>query len=261
MAATTYPAKIIAKLFGITERRLQQLVKDGTLPSAGRGEYELAAVVQAYIAHLKEAQIRARTEATQADVAAHLFVDRVRVTQLVSNGVLVKTPGGRLDMDESRRRYVDHLREVAAGRAPGDDDELNLTEERARKAKEEADKLEMENATTRRELLKREDVDAAVVGTLARVRSRLINLPSKIAPLVAMINQPAEAEAIARKAVNEALRELADTKLTSLVGDNGDVVGHSDTTAGSDDKPVGRRKPKAKPRSKRGAGKVGHKPG
>lgn len=47
---------IIAKLFGVTERRVQQLAKEGIIPAAKSRPYmfDLLPTVQAYIRHLKE---------------------------------------------------------------------------------------------------------------------------------------------------------------------------------------------------------------
>ena len=50
----TYPVKTIAKLLMLTERRVQQLSKDGVVPRAPDGGYELAPAVQGYIRFLQE---------------------------------------------------------------------------------------------------------------------------------------------------------------------------------------------------------------
>lgn len=44
---------VIAKLFGITERRIQQLAKEDIIPKAERGKYELAGCVKGYIEYLQ----------------------------------------------------------------------------------------------------------------------------------------------------------------------------------------------------------------
>lgn len=69
-----------------------------------------------------------------------------RVSQLVSGGVLPpgESLGGWL------LAYTSHLREHAAGRAAAGD--LDLATERARLAKEQADRVALQNATTRAEL-------------------------------------------------------------------------------------------------------------
>lgn len=49
-----YNANFFARLFGVTERRIQILAKEGVLPKTGRGEYPLLQTVKAYVAFLQE---------------------------------------------------------------------------------------------------------------------------------------------------------------------------------------------------------------
>lgn len=53
-----YPTRVIAKLFGVTDRHIQQLTKDGVLPAtetpSGR-QYDLVPTIQAYIRYLRDA--------------------------------------------------------------------------------------------------------------------------------------------------------------------------------------------------------------
>ncbi|WP_322893478.1 MULTISPECIES: hypothetical protein [unclassified Yoonia] len=49
-----YPVGVIAKLLMLTDRRVQQLAKEGILPKGERGRYELAPTVQAYIRYLQD---------------------------------------------------------------------------------------------------------------------------------------------------------------------------------------------------------------
>jgi phage terminase Nu1 subunit (DNA packaging protein) len=48
-----FPARIIARLLNMTERRLQQLAREGIVPKAARGQYPLAGCVRAYITYLQ----------------------------------------------------------------------------------------------------------------------------------------------------------------------------------------------------------------
>jgi len=57
MNAPTYPASTFAKLFDLTERRIQQLSKDGIIPKSIDGKYELVGVVRSYVKYL---QVRAQ---------------------------------------------------------------------------------------------------------------------------------------------------------------------------------------------------------
>jgi phage terminase Nu1 subunit (DNA packaging protein) len=58
MAEATYGAEVIARLLVITPRRLQQLTKEGFLPKAERGRYELVPVVQAYVRYLRDRAVK-----------------------------------------------------------------------------------------------------------------------------------------------------------------------------------------------------------
>jgi phage terminase Nu1 subunit (DNA packaging protein) len=49
----THPVKTIAKLLRLTERRVQQLSKEGVIPKAERGQYDLVPAVQGYIGYLQ----------------------------------------------------------------------------------------------------------------------------------------------------------------------------------------------------------------
>jgi hypothetical protein len=53
-AQPTYPVGVIAKLLMLTERRVQQLAAEGSIPKAQHGRYELAPTVQAYIRYLRD---------------------------------------------------------------------------------------------------------------------------------------------------------------------------------------------------------------
>lgn len=55
MSATNVPCKFLAQLFGVSERRVQQLAKEGVIPKAERGEYPLLASVKSYVKSLQGA--------------------------------------------------------------------------------------------------------------------------------------------------------------------------------------------------------------
>ena len=53
MAQQTYSTTTIAKLLQLSERRVQQLTKDGIIPKVDRGKYELVPAVHGYINYLR----------------------------------------------------------------------------------------------------------------------------------------------------------------------------------------------------------------
>ena len=142
-------------------------------------------------------------------------------------GISVRAIGGienkgiaRRDMPagEWLRTYVEHLREVAAGRLPGDDD-VDLVHERALLARRQRERIELEMRERSGELVRCSDVISTWSGHINTAKQALLGLPAKAAGLIAPANRRAEAEATLRKLVKETLTELscADGRPRSVV--------------------------------------------
>lgn len=207
---------------------------------------------------------------TAVELGEWLGLSDRSVRDLAEEGFAVRVARGRYDLRASIRAYVEHLREVAAGRASADGAKgLDLVEQRARLAKEQADGQAMKNARDRGLLLPRDEVNAAVQSAFARVRARLLAIPAKAAPLVFGARAAVEIKDKLTDLVHEALAELAGTKVVAepgqsdadlLAGDGGadgrgsaGVVAGPDAAAETDGEPVGRREPQAQPGGKRRA--------
>lgn len=119
-------------------------------------------------------------EAVSADdLAACLGITQQRVSKLVREGVLVREGRGAYPLAENVRRYVERLRLVADGRG-GEEEAANLTAERARLAREQADHTALKNAQLRRELIPATEVSARWEDVVRRVRARLLAVPSRV---------------------------------------------------------------------------------
>lgn len=59
---TTVPPKVLAQLFQLTQRRIQQLAKDEIIPKAQRGNYPLLASVKGYISFLQDSSRKANND-------------------------------------------------------------------------------------------------------------------------------------------------------------------------------------------------------
>lgn len=134
-----------------------------------------------------------------------------------------------------------------------------IDQHKARLASEKADEAAMRNAERRRELLPRVEVALAVQGAFARVRAKLLALPSRCAPAISSMKSPVAIQEKLTELVHEALAELAGTKVGTQdleeapAGDHapgGDagaggggnaVVDGVHAAAASDGEPVGRR--------------------
>lgn len=144
--------------------------------------------------------------ATQGELAAHLGVSAKYIGDLIGKGVIQRAPVGKYDLDRCRKQYIEHIREQAAGRASSG--ELNLSEERARLAKEQADAKEMENAIERGDLVYIEHVAKQIENQLTKVRTRLLSVPTKVAPEAHSCASVREVQSVIEKAIVEALNEL-----------------------------------------------------
>lgn len=87
--------------------------------------------------------------------------------------------------------------------------DIDYNEERARKTKEEADKLERERKREEGETLRTEDVIEWVKSGDQKVRTKLLSIPSRCSPLV-VGQKPSEIENILEGVIYEALSELSD---------------------------------------------------
>ena len=63
MAAATQPLAVIAKLLDLSERRVQQLSREGVIPKATRGQYDLIGSVRGYVHYLRDQAVSAQAGA------------------------------------------------------------------------------------------------------------------------------------------------------------------------------------------------------
>lgn len=109
----TYPGKTIAKLLMLTDRRVQQLARDGVIPKAERGRYELAPAVQGYIRYLQERAAGNTAEAGSID----FHVEKARKTKAeadIAEIEAAKRKGDAIDALEVKRAWQMILGEVRA---------------------------------------------------------------------------------------------------------------------------------------------------
>ncbi len=67
-----------------------------------------------------------------------------------------------------------------------------------------------------------------MTAAFSRVRSKLLALPSKMAPLVAAAKTPAAAQRILRADIYQALNELAATKVAGI-SEDGEIIDAPET--------------------------------
>jgi hypothetical protein len=142
-------------------------------------------------------------------------------------------------LDHIRVVYVRRLREVAAGRSTPDGD-LDLVAERAALAKVQRERIELELAEQRGEIVRVEDVLNTWAGHINTTKTALLGLPARIAGQIAGPGKRAEVEAVLRAEIKETLTELSTNGMPRKRGkDARSGVRDVDTAAGPDGEPVG----------------------
>jgi terminase small subunit / prophage DNA-packing protein len=113
-------------------------------------------------------------KATQQTFATLVGVTRSAVVAAVSEGIL--TPGQ--SYKEWLLAYCKRLREMAAGRYSAGD--LDLTEERARLARAQSERIEMENAVKRGELAPIDTLRDAIIPAMTQISALMDAIPVKL---------------------------------------------------------------------------------
>ncbi len=162
------------------------------------------------------------------EVAEHLDLSTTRIHGLVKAGILPKSGRAAYDLDACRVAYIRYIREIAAGRG-SKDGAVDLVAERARLTKAQALKCERENAVAEGEFLRTAVFHTMVTAAFRRVRSKLLAMPSKLAPLMAPAMTPAEAQAMLRDTVHAALDELAATNVAGI-SEDGEIIEAEEAT-------------------------------
>lgn len=118
--------------------------------------------------------VRMTAIATQAQFGEVVGISQPAVSELLSRGVLTEgAPLSRWILE-----YCSNLREVAAGRLAAGD--LDLATERAALARAQREKIEMQNAVTRRELAPTHLIEEVLARAGTRVAGILDAIPGQI---------------------------------------------------------------------------------
>ncbi len=147
---------------------------------------------------------------TQREVGEYFGRSQQWASQMFQKGVFRPAVDGKYDLDDCRVRLVDYLSEVASG------DDKALAAERTRLAREQADKVALENAEKRKELISRTEAVAGWQSVIAHVRAKLLALPSRLAPQLVNEPKPALIKKKLTTVIHEALEELGGTRAVGV---------------------------------------------
>lgn len=140
---------------------------------------------------------------TAAAVARFLNLTERRVRQLKSEGIIQEYSPGLYDLREVTLAYIEYKSKGVGGSIDFMQEKAKLT-----KAKREFEELELKKR--KNELIEAKEVETVVSTMLINFKSRLMSLPSKLAPIVSAENDKAKNFKHIKKATDEALAELSD---------------------------------------------------
>lgn len=167
---------VAARLLGITPGELTTLVTDGHVRRADRNIYPLPALVGDYCAYLRGESARAEAHPKQVETASHLDLTSDRSVRDLEEKFGLQ--GRPYTLSEIRVAYIRRLREQAAGRATEGD--LDLPSERAALAKVQRERIELQNAVTRRELAPVAQLEHVLFQTAAKITGILEAVPGRL---------------------------------------------------------------------------------
>jgi phage terminase Nu1 subunit (DNA packaging protein) len=93
MSSATQPIGVIARLLDLSVRRVQQLSREGVIPKAERGQYDLIGSVRGYVRYLRDQALKAQAGAP--DYAA----ERARF-------IRARADLAEMEADEKRRSLI-----------------------------------------------------------------------------------------------------------------------------------------------------------
>jgi len=146
-----------------------------------------------------------------AAVLGNIFgvTDR-RIRQMAEEGIIVRAAKGRYNLVDSLKNYILSLK-LAVDSNDGDnpDGELNFEEEKALHERVKRHISEMKLQTMKGELHKADDVRHVMTDMLSSFKTRMMNIPSKVAPVLEDRDAGYIKERLTSE-VTEALNELKD---------------------------------------------------
>ena len=143
-------------------------------------------------------------------IARFLDVSERRVRQLRDEKVIAEVRPGLYDLIDTNHRYINYLRK----RNPEGDETIDYNTERAKLVRAKRKNEEYELQLKENQLHAAEDIEAVMTDMLVNFKSRLMAIPSKLAPVLCKKTDKAEIFALLKDHIDEALMELSDFKTT-----------------------------------------------
>lgn len=155
-----------------------------------------------------------------AAVLGNIFgvTDR-RIRQMAEEGIIVRAAKGRYNLVDSLKNYILSLKlAVDSNDSDNPDGELNFEEEKALHERVKRHISEMKLQTMKGELHKADDVRHVMTDMLSSFKTRMMNIPAKVAPVLEDRDAGYIKERLTSE-VTEALNELKDYNPANFYSD------------------------------------------
>lgn len=144
-----------------------------------------------------------------------------RIRQLAEENIIVRAAKGRYKLMESITNYILTLKvSLEAAESDTPDGELNLDTEKAIHERIKRHISELKLKTMTGEVHKSEDVERVMTDMLVSIKTKLLSLPAKLAPILVSRNDIDYVREAIMREVLEALNELKEYNPKEFYADN-----------------------------------------
>lgn len=134
-----------------------------------------------------------------------------RIRQLAEENIIIRAAKGRYKLMESISNYILTLKvSIEAGNSQISDGEIDLEEEKAMHERVKRQISELKLLTMQGELHKSEDVERVMTDMLVSIKTKLLSMPSKLAPILVSRNDIDFVKRTINSEVLEVLNELKE---------------------------------------------------
>jgi len=151
-------------------------------------------------------------QGTPTNTIAKLFnLSPRRINQLCSEGILEKLPDGKsFDLASTVQKYVKHLQD-------NNNRDVDTLVNEARITQFKSEKLEIELAHLKNNMIPIQLATEAWSKVIEIIRTSIINLPRRAAPVVAGTTNASAAEKLLKELCYDILNELSNPDLSAIV--------------------------------------------
>ena len=141
---------------------------------------------------------------TVSGLSAELKRDRRTIGTIIEEGGVEPCAIGKTKSKIKYYRMADVVNAMMG------DQNLDLTQERAKLTKKQAEKTELQIGEIKGQLIDIESVKESWAKQITACRAKLLSIPTKVTPLVIVAKDQNEVKAILKAQVHEALSELVN---------------------------------------------------